>query len=219
MTTLFREAWRGLARALGRQAPVESERRWVVVDVETTGLDPERDALLSVGAVALQPDGIDLTDSFEAFVRPPVASARDNILIHRIGAQAQVAGEPPEIVCDRFLRFVGESPLVGFHASFDRDFLSRAMMRARLTPPAEWLDLAELAPAVHPGTSAHALDDWLEVAHLAAMTRHSAASDALVTAMLFQWLLARVRRQDRTVGRLRKLARGARWVAASGRPR
>lgn len=219
MTTMLREAWQGLARAFGRHAPVEPERRWVVIDVETTGLDPNRDALLSVGAVALRPDGIDLSDSFEASVRPPETSGRDNILIHRIGAQAQAAGESPAVVCGRLLDFIGDSPLVGFHVSFDRQFLSRAMVQARLVPPANWLDLAELAPAVNPGTSARALDEWLEVAQLSAMTRHSAASDALVTAMLFQWLLARLSVQDRTVGRLRKLARGARWVAPSGSPR
>jgi DNA polymerase-3 subunit epsilon len=215
MTGSLRQAWQGLASALGIQDSPELEHRWVVVDVETTGLDSARDALLSVGAVALRPDGIDLSDSFEAAVRPPQPSGRDNILIHRIGAQAQAAGDPPEQVCRRFLEFTGASPLVGFHVAFDQQFLSRAMRHAGLTPPANWLDVAELARAVRPEAQARALDEWLEISQLRAMTRHSAASDALATAMLFQWVLARVGATDRNFRRLRKMAQGARWLGAA----
>lgn len=206
MSGWFWNAWRGAS---------EPEHRWVVVDVETTGLDTARDALLSVGAVALRPDGIDLSDSFEAVVRPPQPSGRDNILVHRIGAHAQASGEPPEQVCRRFLEFTGASPLVGFHVAFDQQFLTRAMRHAGVNPPAHWLDVAELARAVRPDAQARALDEWLEIAQLSAMTRHSAASDALATAMLFQWVLARVGPGDRNIAGLRKLARSARWLGAA----
>lgn len=216
MTGGIQRAWGVLARALGGPGSPESEPRWVVVDVETTGLDAHRDAMLSVGAVALRPDGIDLSDSFEAAVQPPQTSSRDNILIHRIGAQAQAAGDLPDRVCQRFLDFVASSPLVGFHVAFDRKVLSRAMRHAGLTPPAYWLDVAELARAVRPDEQARALDEWLEIAELSAMARHCAASDALATAMLFQWVLAQVGATDRNYKRLSTLARGARWLGASG---
>ena len=43
--------------------------RWVVVDTETSGLDPQRDALLAVGAVAVDADGIRVADSFEVVLQ------------------------------------------------------------------------------------------------------------------------------------------------------
>ena len=208
--------WRPVSRALkgSGQGP---EARWVVIDVETTGLDTGHDALLAIGAVALSPAGIDVGDSFEVAVRPPAISERSNILIHRIGAAAQAAGEAPEVACRRFLDYAGDSPLVGFHVGFDRAFLTRALRNADLAVPRRWLDLAALAPALHPGVAAHALDEWLAIANLSALARHAATSDAMATAMLFQWLLGKVPPPDRYFGKLRGLAGSARWVAPSNR--
>lgn len=189
----------------------------MVIDVETTGLDTGHDALLAIGAVALSPAGIDVGDSFEVAVRPPAISERSNILIHRIGAAAQAAGEAPEVACRRFLDYAGDSPLVGFHVGFDRAFLTRALRNADLAVPRRWLDLAALAPALHPGVAAHALDEWLAIANLSALARHAATSDAMATAMLFQWLLGKVPPPDRHFGKLRGLAGSARWVAPSNR--
>jgi DNA polymerase-3 subunit epsilon len=51
-----------------------SQARWVVIDCETSGLDPRRDRLLSVGAIRIRADRIELGDAFSARVRSPVAS-------------------------------------------------------------------------------------------------------------------------------------------------
>lgn len=212
----FEAVRRPLAR-LWKGAEAGPETRWVVIDVETTGLDTEHDALLSIGAVALSPAGIDVSDSFEVAVRPPAISERSNILIHRIGVAAQVGGEPPALACRRFLDYAGDSPLVGFHVGFDRAFLTRALRNVNLAVPRRWLDLAALAPALRPETVAHSLDEWLTIANLSALERHAAASDAMATAMLFQWLLGNVPSADRYFGRLRGLAASARWVGPANR--
>lgn len=213
----LRALWEPLARMLRLSGEEGPELRWVVVDVETTGLDVERDSLLSIGAVAMSHQGIDLRDSMEIAVRPPSVSDRSNILVHRIGAGAQAAGEPPAQACRRFLDFAGESPIVGYHLGFDRAFLTRAMHASGLAAPRRWLDLAELAPALRPEAQAHALDEWLALANLRAAARHSAASDAMATAMLFQWLINIVPSGERTFRRLRALARNARWAGPANR--
>jgi DNA polymerase III subunit epsilon len=73
--------------------------RWIVLDVESTGLDPHHDTLLAIAAVALHrraPDApveIALGDSFEALLRHDAAQPdRANILVHGIGVAAQRAG-------------------------------------------------------------------------------------------------------------------------------
>ena len=212
----FEAVWRPLTR-LWKGAEAGPETRWVVIDVETTGLDTEHDALLSIGAVALSPAGIDVSDSFEVSVRPPAISERSNILIHRIGVAAQAGGEPPALACRRFLDYAGDSPLVGFHVGFDRAFLTRALRNANLVVPRRWLDLAALAPTLRPGVAAHALDEWLTIAKVSALARHAATSDAMATAMLFQWLLGKVPPADRHFGKLRGLAGSARWVGPANR--
>lgn len=189
--------------------------RWVVLDVETSGLDQASDNLLAVGAVAVQDGRVVIGDSLEMLVRPPRASSRENILVHGIGAQAQEGGLEPAQACRQLADYLGDAPLVAFHAAFDRAFLARStkacLGRALRN---EWLDLAELAPALHAGVKARALDDWLAHFAIPVDQRHHASSDALATAMLFLRLLAGVPSGQRTPRDLMRLAAQARWLSA-----
>ncbi len=208
--------WRTL---LGTGEPPEARlariaaQRWVVLDVETGGLDAERDPLLAIGAVAVRDGRIRVDDSLETVVRPPAPSDRANVLIHGIGQGAQREGVDPAAACREFLDWAGDAPLVAFHASFDRGFLVRAVrgaLGARLD--ARWLDLAALAPALNPGVRAKALDEWLDHFGLSVDQRHHASADAFATAMLFLRLLAQVPPGERAVASLQRLARSERWA-------
>ncbi len=208
--------WRTL---LGTGEPPEARlariaaQRWVVLDVETGGLDVERDPLLSIGAVAVRDGRIDVDDSFEMLVRPPAPSERANVLIHGIGHGAQRDGVEPAAAYSAFLAWAGDAPLVAFHAAFDRGFLVRAVRGALgVRLEARWLDLAALAPALNPGLRAKALDEWLEHFRLSVDQRHHASADAFVTAMLFLRLLAQVPADRRGVESLQRLARAERWA-------
>jgi len=113
-----------------------------------------------------------------------------------------------------FLDYVGRSPLLAFHASFDRAFLMRAAKAFVGVPIGNaWIDLADLAPALHPGTGARALDDWLAHFDIPVDQRHNAAGDAFATAMLFLRLLGSVPPADRRPRQLQRIAAHARWLA------
>ncbi|MCO5120626.1 MAG: 3'-5' exonuclease [Burkholderiaceae bacterium] len=186
----------------------EVPARWVVVDLETSGLNPRRDRLLAIGAVALRDARVVVDDSFEMLVRPRVASGRDNILIHGIGAEAQLSATGAASACTRFASYVGDCPLAAFHASFDQEVLLRAMRSSagiRLRNP--WLDIADLAPALLPSVGARSLDEWLEHFGIAPLRRHHATSDAFATATLFACLLDRVPPAERGAASLAAIAR------------
>jgi DNA polymerase-3 subunit epsilon len=168
--------------------------RLVVVDVETTGLRPNRDRLLAVGAVAVTNGLIRLDDTFEATIRQDEPSAPENILVHGIDGTAQTSGSDAAEALVGFLEFAREAPLVGFHADFDRVFVTRAMRKAlRAKPRNRWLDLADLAPALFPehAENARTLDEWTAVFGIENAARHQALADALATAQLLQVVLAR----------------------------
>lgn len=185
-----------------RAGAAVDERRWVVVDVESSGLDPARDRLLAIAAVALHRSGgrpgIALADSFELVLRqPPGAVDKANILVHGVGLGAQRAGTEPALAWAAFERWVGRAPLLAFHAAFDRTLIDRAMRAAlgrRLANP--WLDVAALAAALHPERPERSLDDWLAHFGLHCLVRHQAASDALVTAELLLRLGPALQRQQ-----------------------
>lgn len=204
---------------LGVGEPVEERirriagQRWVVLDVETSGLDQSSDALIAIGAVAVRGRCIAVEDSFELVVRQQDASARSNILIHGIGAEAQRTGVDPKEACRAFLDWAGPAPMVGFHASFDRAFLARSVRYwLGLTLTADWLDLAALAPALNPGVRARALDEWLDHFGLVATQRHHASADAFATAMLFLRLLGQVPAGERDYASLQRLALAQRFA-------
>ncbi|MCL4746940.1 MAG: 3'-5' exonuclease [Burkholderiaceae bacterium] len=188
--------------------------RFVVVDVETTGMDRANDKLLAIGAVALRRERICVGDSFETIIRPERTSERENILVHGIGEQAQREGRAPREACAAFFDWAGNAPLVAFHASFDRGFLARAMsVYLNLPLTNAWLDLAQLAPSIYPDVKARALDDWLDHFGIVVEQRHNASSDAFATAMLFLRLRDALAQGKRDIRRLQRRAAQARWLA------
>jgi DNA polymerase-3 subunit epsilon len=207
---------RWLSGLFAARPPTPADGRWVVVDVETSGLDQAADRLLSIGAVAVRDGAIAVTDSLEVVIRQERASARANILLHGIGAGAQLSGTDPAQACRDFLDYAGNSPLVGFHSGFDRAFLARAA-RLYLGLPlnADWIDLAALAPALNPGVRAKALDEWLAHFGIQVEQRHDASADAFATAMLLLRLLKQVPPAQRHFRHLQKLSLSGRWAGAT----
>jgi DNA polymerase III subunit epsilon len=174
------------------RSPFESSR-YVIVDVETSGLNRNRDRLIAIGAVAVEKGQVVLNDAFEAILRQSTSSSPENILIHGIGGTDQALGVEPAEALLSFLDYAGTVPLVGFHAGFDATFLRRAMnshLGIDFHPP--WLDIALLGPALNPTLAARlqSLDDWTGHFTISNFARHSALADAYSTAQLFLVLIA-----------------------------
>ncbi len=211
-------AWKALAGE-GERVPLD-EARFVLVDVETSGLDPRRDRLIAVGAVALRGRRLEVGQGFEVVIRDEGAAADKAVLIHGIAPGERARGEPAGEALMSFLEYAGRSALVAFHAPFDRAVLERAVratLGARIPNP--WLDLAWLAPALYPrlGLEREGLDPWLEHFGLKPHVRHRALGDALITGELFLVLLAQARATGvRDLAGLRRLARDHERVTQAG---
>jgi DNA polymerase-3 subunit epsilon len=161
--------------------------RYVVVDVESSGLNLSRDRLIAIGAVAVTAGRIGLSDSLEIVLQQARVSAKDNILIHGIGGTAQREGVPPAEALLDFLDYLGKDPLVAFHVAFDETMIHRAMKAfLGLDFRHAWADLAYVAPALHPQLARRhrTLDDWMGVFRIGNYARHNALADALSTAEL-----------------------------------
>ena len=200
----------------GKQPEV---RRWIVLDVETSGLNPYSDRLLAIAAVALEvsPNFEDISivigDSFEAVLKQDLPSNKDNILIHHIGTQAQSEGRPPLEVLEEFRAWLGQSPLLAFHAPFDESMINRAYgLYGLKTLQNEWLDIEPLAKITGVNPSLRALDDWLGHFGIECAVRHQAAADTFATAELLMRLWPYLKREASSWASLRSIARQASWI-------
>lgn len=185
------ENWRRLPAA--DLSVMHEEQRYVVVDVETSGLNMKKDRLISIGAVALVAGRLDFNDAFQVVLRQEQVSTHANILIHGISGSAQSAGVDPVEGLLAFLQYVGKSPLVAYHAFFDHSMIGKATreyLGMELAQP--WIDLAWVLPDFFSfrGDANVALDDWLHHFGIESILRHNAVSDAYATAKLLQVAIA-----------------------------
>ena len=161
-----------------------------MIDTETTGLDPQSDRIIDIGAVRLDED-LAVTDRFTTLVDPgrpiPLFVARLTGI-----SDADVAGAPRVAEALAGLReFAGDATLVGHNASFDREHLAAAARRSG-TPPlaAAWFDTLEAALLLFPELDRHALPVLVEELGLS-WPAHRALPDAEAAAAVLAHLARR----------------------------
>lgn len=205
-------AWRALPEP-SMQSPI-ADSRYVVVDVESSGLNIAKDRLIAIGAVAIVHGKIRLGDSLEIVLQQTAVSDNENILIHGIGGTAQRSGTPPADALLTFLEYLDKDPLIAFHSDFDEGMIGRAVQHyLGIHFRHVWTDLAYVAPALYPQLTHRnrSLDDWLSHFHIGNYARHSALADAQATAELMLALSPALRKHSvQNVRDLRALERAQR---------
>ena len=170
--------WRGLL-----QAPPADE--WVSLDLETTGLDPASDHILSLAAVPVRAGQVRLSERFERRIRPDRAFGIESIRHHRITPDEASEGDPIVEVVSEFLHWLGSRRLLGYNLGFDLDMLApHARAVAGFPLPNPRIDLADeiaraqrrQAPDAPPELDFVHLCDRLGVP---VMGRHTALGDAV----------------------------------------
>jgi DNA polymerase III subunit epsilon len=205
-----RLAWRGSAVALAddpaEQLPLDAAR-YVVVDLETTGLRPGRAAICEIGAVRLE--GLAQTGTFQTLVDPgvplpPVVTSLTGI------EDRDLAGAPsPVQAVERFLDFASGAILVAHNARFDVGFLDREVELVegrRLAAPV--IDTVGLARRLLAGRVARAsLSSLSHFFGTSVRPCHRALPDAEATAEILLRLIGLAQeRGARTVADLGRLA-------------
>jgi len=173
-----------------------SDVRFVVLDSETTGFDPQRDRLITIGAVAVQDGEILLHDSCELMLK--IAYNLASVTVHGITRdEARDGLDEPEAL-DTFLAWLRDGVIVGHHIGHDVQFLNRACERHfGFTLQNRSLDTMDLtlrlndegALADNMLPDGFSLDALCEMFRVAPHDRHTAGGDAFLTAQIFMRLL------------------------------
>lgn len=182
--------------------PLEAQR-YVVFDLETTGLKPSRDdAIVQIGAVLLE-NGAE-AGSFTTLVNPDRRIPPASIRFHGVtDAMAATAPTAPEALA-AFRDFAAGAVLVAHNAAFDLTALDVAAARGAPPLPNPALCSMMVARWLDPREPDVSLDGLCGRAGLVIERRHQALGDARATAALWMSLLARA--SSRGVADLPELA-------------
>jgi ATP-dependent DNA helicase DinG len=176
-------------RALAERALRESfgfEDEVCILDIETTGYDPERHRIIEVAACIMR--GPEVIDRFEELADPGCPIPHEITLLTGIGDEEVASARSSEIVADALERFAGSRPLIAHNAAFDRAFLDRACGGA--FGSGRWIDTLPLARIALPRLRSHRLAD-LAAAFDAPVTGPAHRAGADVDALAHVWRVAR----------------------------
>ena len=183
------------------------EARFSVVDLETTGLDPGRDEIISFAAVTVEGGRVRLADAVYELIRPKQMPRADTIRIHGLRrSELAAAKELPEVL-DRMLEAMSGRIVVAHVAQIEEGFLSAALEAHGAALRGPILDTAAMAA---PRTAPTGLSDLARSLNLPVHRPHHADGDALTTAQVFIALATHLEAAgDASVGSLRRISRPA----------
>lgn len=179
---------------------------FVIIDIETTGLDPASDKIIEVGLIRLEQG--EITEKYHTLVHPGQPLP---LRIKRLtGLDDEDLARAPEISCvmQGIIDFIGDSDVAGHNVQFDLSFL--AAVRGMLFPNRVY-DTLELARLVAPGAPTYRLGALCAAFNINNAAAHRALDDATATAQLLLVLLKKFREMNvEVLTYLNKLLREAR---------
>lgn len=111
----------------------------LVIDVETTGINPSVDTIVQLAALILDKDNLEICHEFSSFIRPESSISENAKATHGLDENALRNAENS---CDVLLKFQNFAPptvlLAGHNVSFDVNFLKKAYTRCNLSFPFDY---------------------------------------------------------------------------------
>ena len=199
---LFQKTWTD-------DSPID-DVRFVVLDSETTGLNPETDRIITIGAVAVQRGEILLEDSFERLLK--VTSNTDAVPVHGVTRDESRKGMEEPAALELFLNYLRDGVIVGHHighdvatfdAAYERHWGFHLSNRCIDTLTLVLLLQQDGAFAGRPPIRSRTLDALCQLFGVIPHDRHTAGGDAFITAQIFLRLLRLAVKNGRSnLGRL-----------------
>ena len=168
------------------------EQEIVAIDLETTGLDPRKDDILSIGLVQIEHFQVKLSTAWHSIVRIDRDIPGESAVIHQITDDQAAAGAPIEDLLPEVLRRMAGRPMLVHYSPIEQNFLSAVCERLYGAPfVAPIIDTLEIGQRVFERRNHLIQSGDLRLFNLRPRYNlpqykaHNALSDALATAELF----------------------------------
>lgn len=196
----YPEFWKNYLKKFKQKQPKTiEETRFVVFDTETTGLNTHTDKILSIGAVCIFNNTIDVSDSFEIYLKQDKFNI-ETVEIHGILKAGNLIKSTEYEAIEQFIDFLGNSVLVAHHAAFDIEMINASLKRLNLPRlKNKHIDTGILYKKLADKKDNHFnLDVLCDEFNIPKHDRHTASGDAFITALLFIKIISKLK-QERTV--------------------
>ena len=163
----------------------------VSFDCETTGLNPKKDEILSIGAVKIVGNKIETSTPYERFTTPKGEIDAQSITIHHIRPCDTKSSVDIKVALEEFLCFIGNRTLVGYYISFDIAIINRYLKQIiGTTLPNRSIELSDMYYKRHKKSSAYdfvdlKFDTIMQSLNLPRLGKHDALNDAIMSAMIY----------------------------------
>ncbi|AXX94343.1 MULTISPECIES: 3'-5' exonuclease [Arcobacter] len=164
---------------------------FISLDCETTGLNPKKDEILSIGAVLIRDNKILMRKTFNVFLKPSKNINAESIKIHHIRKVDLENALNPEDAIYQLLDFIGSRPIVGYYIKFDVTIISKYTKNfIGIKLPNETIEVSSLYFKTRKRSSDYEFidlkfDTILKTLDIPALGKHDALNDAIMTAMMF----------------------------------
>lgn len=167
------------------------EGEYVSFDCETTGLSVKKDEILSIGAVKIRDNKIELGQSFERFLTPLQHISEESIKIHHIRPCDMKHSIDPNVAIEEFLHFIENKTLIGYYIKFDIAMINKYIKPIiGTTLPNKSIELSSMYYKRYQKKSSHEFidlkfDSIMKALDLPRLGQHDALNDAVMSAMMY----------------------------------
>ena len=181
------------------------EEEIVVFDTETTGLNVFQDDIIEIAAIRIK-GGEVVGEPLDLYIETdkpilPMLGDKENPM-YAIYHEKMSAGElrSPSDALQRFLAYVGTSPILGHNANYDYNILDNNLQRyCKDTMQAHDIrcfDSLKLIRLLAPSLHSYKLESLLETFHLAGVNSHQAIDDVKATVSLVRLCAEKAREKQ-----------------------
>lgn len=182
--------------------PLIKQQSFICLDLETTGLEPEKDKIIEVAAVLFTMD--DIVKSYETLIDPGCPISAESMAIHHI-TDDMVSGKPKiEEILPTILSFIGRYPIVGHGITMDIAFLCQAAKAHNIPTTLSshtYFDTLRLA-RLYGESPTNSLETLRQHFNIEQEGAHRAMNDVIVNIEVFKYLIANFKTTEQLSERL-----------------
>jgi len=167
------------------------KNEYIVLDTETTGLNPKKDEILSIAAVKIINNKIITSKSFKIFIKPSNKISSKSISIHHILPDDLSNSVSINEALEELFSFIKNLPIIGYYISFDINILNTYIKKyIGTTLNNKQIELSDMYYKRYKKYSAYQFvdlkfDTIIKELDIPKLKKHDALNDAIMSAMIY----------------------------------